>query len=127
MSRVDNVIRFQGRYLPVEVKLSVPCEIDLPGQVTKYCNDTTVYLTKDEKRSADGTLFFYNHVLVIDTNNLFLYDDRTAVVEDICNLDSIRTIGDIKDFRIKLADMLVGEYPALKVKSGQRNLKRGKA
>ena len=127
LSRVDNVIRFQGRYLPVEVKLSVPCEIDLPGQVTKYCNDTTVYLTKDEKRSADGTLFYYNHVLVIDTNNLFLYDDRTAVVEDIYNLDSIRAIGDIKDFRIKLADMLVGEYPALKVKSGQRNLKRGKA
>ena len=40
-SRMDNVIRFYRRYLPVEVKLTVATDT-ISTQVTKYCNDDMV-------------------------------------------------------------------------------------
>ena len=110
LSRVDNVILFRGRYLPVEVKLSVLLETDLAGQVSKYCNDSVVFLDKEEKRRVSSDRFYNNHVLIIDRENLFLYDDRSGEITDLYDLDEIRNIGDISLFREKLAQILMREY-----------------
>ena len=112
LSRMDNVIRFYRRYLPVEVKLAVATDT-IATQVTKYCNDDVVYLDTAEKREVRGDRFYNNHVLLIDVDNIFLYDDRTGTVDKICNLDDIRTEEDIRVFREKLAEMLLSEYPEL--------------
>lgn len=37
-SYVDNVILFNGKYLPVEIKLNIKAEKNIIGQVTKYCH-----------------------------------------------------------------------------------------
>ena len=109
---MDNVIRFYRRYLPVEVKLTVATDT-ISTQVTKYCNDDMVYLDVAEKREVRGDRFYNNHVLLIDVDNIFLYDDRTGTVDQICDLDDIRTEEDIRVFREKLAEMLLSEYPEL--------------
>ena len=58
-SRMDNVIRFYRRYLPVEVKLAVATDT-IAIQVTKYCNDDVVYLDTAEKRGVNGDRFYNN-------------------------------------------------------------------
>ncbi len=40
----DNLIKFQGKYLPVEVKLSIHNEADLPGQLSQYCHTDQIVL-----------------------------------------------------------------------------------
>ena len=119
-SRMDNVIRFYRRYLPVEVKLVVLPD-SIVTQVTKYCNDDVVYLDAAEKREVSGDRFYNNHVLLIDVDNIFLYDDRTGSVDKICDVDDIRTEDDIKSFREKLAEMLLGEYPELEERRWKTN------
>ena len=119
-SRMDNVIRFYRRYLPVEVKLMVLPD-SIVTQVTKYCNDDVVYLDAAEKREVSGDRFYNNHVLLIDVDNIFLYDDRTGSVDKICDVDDLRTEDDIKSFREKLAEMLLGEYPELEERRWKTN------
>ena len=109
---MDNVIRFFQRYLPVEVKLNLSPD-SIVTQVTKYCNDDAIYLDSAEKREVSGKLFYNNHVLLIDVDNIFLYDDRTGAVNLIYDLDEIRTEEDIIVFREKLAEILLCEYPEL--------------
>ena len=41
---VDNLIKFQGKYLTVEVKLSIHNEADLPGQLSQYCHTDQIGL-----------------------------------------------------------------------------------
>ena len=103
LARVDNVILFCGRYLPVEVKLSVLLETNLEGQVSKYCNDSSVFLDRAEKRRVTPERFYNNHVLIIDRENLFLYDDRSGRITDLYDLDEIRRPEDVKRFRELLA------------------------
>lgn len=110
LSRVDNIIKFHGRYLPVEVKLSFPDEVNLIAQVKKYCNDDAVFLEKDEKRAVRPEFLYNNHVLLIDRDLVCLYDDRTGVIGDLYCFDELRRNSDIEDFRDKLANALLPEY-----------------
>ena len=126
LSRVDNVIKFCGRYLPVEVKLSVPFEYNIVAQVSKYCNDDEVFLDKSEARGVKTEYLYHNHVLIIDTENLFLYDDRTGVIEDIYDLSDIHTIDDITSFREMLFGMLASEYEPIKQHLRQRQKRNEK-
>ena len=112
-ARMDNVILFCGRYLPVEVKLSVLLEEHLEDQVSQYCNDSAVFLDKDEKRSVSADRFYNNHVLIIDRQNLYLYDDRNRMIVEIYNLDAIHQPADILKFRELLSKTLLPEYGPL--------------
>ena len=69
-ARVDIIIRFFGEFLPVEVKLSASSKKDLPGQCRKYCHLKAVALDV----IPDGSECFEDHVLVIDTDRIYLYE-----------------------------------------------------
>lgn len=101
-SRVDNVIKFFGRYLPVEVKLNVRGEQDLPGQCRKYCRLKTIEL----RRPTDGSVCYADHVLVIDTKALYLYSYETHSVTEIKSLDDFRCPADVLAFREELRRLL---------------------
>lgn len=107
-SRVDNVIKFYGRYLPVEVKLNVLGERDLPGQCRKYCRLRTIEL----RRPTGGNACYTDHVLVIDTSALYLYSYETHTVDLIKSLDDIRKPSDVLAFREELLDLLLVEKSA---------------
>lgn len=114
-SRVDNIIRFHGRYLPVEVKLSFPDESNLIAQVKKYCNDDEVFLDKNEKRGVRKELLYNNHVLLIDRDLVCLYDDRTGTISNLYCFDDLKCIADINVFRQKLANVLLPEYEPIEI------------
>lgn len=112
-SRVDNVIMFGGRYLPVEVKVNINTEINLVGQVIKYCNVEKCYLNKDDELSVITYRNMYsNNVLIIDTDGIYLYDSITNNITPIYDLDNLNSRNDIKVIRdILLRHLYPGGVP----------------
>ena len=98
-SFMDYVISFNGKYLPVEVKLAVSAEPNIIGQVSKYVHNSTVYLADDGSRYITGRDFHDGKVLIIDTEKLYMYDDLTRTVAEIYELDSIIGNSDIAEVR----------------------------
>ena len=88
-SYMDYVMRFDGKYLPVETKLSVSAEPDIVGQVSKYVFNSKVFLTADEKRYVSGEDFHSGKVLIIDTEKMYIFDALTNRVTEIFDLDLI--------------------------------------
>ncbi len=101
-SYADNIIVFGGKYLPVEVKLDISAEADLKKQVRKYCNCDVTYLDQYKKRIAPQEKVISNRVLIIDTFSVFLYDNDTDSISELCNLNTIKQNGDIIRLRDKL-------------------------
>ena len=94
-SRMDYVIRFNKRYLPVETKLSVSAEPNIVSQVSKYVYNSQVFLTDDRKRRVTGEYFHPGKVLIIDTEKIFMYDAKSNLVEEILDLNQITSKADL--------------------------------
>ena len=105
-SFVDNIILFNGKYLPVEVKLNISNEIDLPGQVKKYCNDDIRYRDNGAAKAIDNRKSYMNQILIIDTEAIYLYDDRTGKINFIISLDKIQNVEDIKELRNTMIEQI---------------------
>ena len=106
-SFMDYVIRFQGKYLPVEVKLSVNAEPNLIGQVSKYIYNSTVFLTDDGTRCVTGEAFHDGRVLIIDTEKIFMFDATIGKINEIMSLDSINSKEDLKQVRQLIGASLI--------------------
>ena len=123
---VDNVILFNGKYLPVEVKLNVDIEPDLIGQLQRYVNLDWAVLNNpgEEGKKVDQ---LYNAVLVIDTNRVDVYNARQAhcnqapqnvgsdnngdSLQPITDLNDLKTKEDVLNLKQKILHYLVGEKP----------------
>ena len=79
---IDNLILFQGKYLPVEIKLNISTEKDLFKQLTQYINVTEIII--DNKKILNNQL--YDKVLVFDTNKIYIFNG--IELNEIFNLDS---------------------------------------
>lgn len=95
-SFVDNLIKINNKYLPVEVKLSVSAEKDICRQVSKYCNNTKI---SNDKITIESDKLFSNNCLVIDTEKIYIYFAKTNEIIEIFDLEKIKNIEDIKYIR----------------------------
>lgn len=102
-SFVDNVIKINGKYLPIEVKLSISAEKNIVGQLEKYCQLKELKLSKDKIISSG---FYTEKVLVIDTEELYLYNDETKALLIITKLDELSTNNDIQLLRDRIIKLL---------------------
>lgn len=89
---VDNAIKLYGKYLLVEVKLSVAAERNIIGQLSKYCNLSELWLDKSKQIAND---MYSDNVLVIDTDKLYLYSNQTCALTPLLDLDNIKNNYDI--------------------------------
>ena len=105
-SFMDNIILFNGRYLTVEVKLDVANEVNLPGQVAKYCYNTEVYRDCHTDKPLDISKRYDSYVLIIDTFDLYLYSAEGDTIQHLCSLDDIKSTDDIMEFRKQLISQL---------------------
>lgn len=103
-TRVDNVVKFHGRYLPVEVKLSVSAEKDIISQLSTYCDLSQLQLNKDK---AIESGFYSQNVLVIDTDHIYIYSHHHKKLETVFDLDDIKVNDDIVSLREKIALHLI--------------------
>lgn len=93
-SIVDNMILFNGKYLPIKVKLDINNESDLKGQVSKYINLTSFELDEKTKLKADNNI--YNKVVVIDVNYIYIFDGEIKKIYDLNNLKCKSNLKEIK-------------------------------
>lgn len=105
-SFVDNIILLEGKYLPVEVKLNANGVMNLLGQLKKYCNDDRVFLDSGVDRPIENAMIYKDQVLLIDTEWLYLYDDRDGSLRQIVSLDGIGCSEDIHRLRQMIVSML---------------------
>lgn len=88
---VDNIIRFNGKYLPVEVKLSIPFTANLENQLKQYCNVDRFILDSKTGKTAYPDQLYNEKVLVIDTQHICMYDRKQDQIVFGFPLDEIRT------------------------------------
>lgn len=100
---VDNVIKMNGKYLPVEIKLSVSAEKDINSQLMSYCNLKQLYLTAD-KVVTDN--IYKDNVLVIDTDKIYVYYDKKRMIKEVFELDDIESNDDIANLRVIIINLL---------------------
>ena len=105
-SAVDNVIKFNNRFLPVEVKLSVASEKNINQQLKKYCHLDSLCLDKTIKRMAPKDRVYDDYVLVIDTFAVYLYNFADDSVSKILDLDELIELADIERVRQILINLL---------------------
>ena len=86
--------------------MNINDEIDLPGQVKKYCNDDVRYIDTGTEKALRNERSYMNQLLIIDTEAVYYYDDRTGEVNIVTSLDDIQTVGDILELRDKLLGIL---------------------
>ena len=97
---VDNVILFNSKYLPVEIKLNINAEKDLQKQCRQYCSLKKLFLKKNNEKQVDKNEIYANNVLIIDTNGIYIFSESINKINkilDFDNLESVDAIGDLKD------------------------------
>ena len=96
---MDYVVLFHGKYLPVETKLSVSAESNLIGQVSKYVYNSKVFLQNDSSQWITGEYFHEGKVLIIDTENVYMYDASVRQIKKIVSLDQLKSAEDLSRVR----------------------------
>ena len=102
-TRVDNVIKFYNKYLPIEVKLNIKIEKDIKGQCNSYCNVQRMELADDF--SIDESLA-WQVVLVIDREAIYIYNPYNNSMVKFFDLDNIKTEPDIISLRNSLHETI---------------------
>lgn len=105
-SFVDNIIKIDGRRLPVEIKLDINMERDIKKQVEKYCYVKEMYSDRKKELKIDMDSVIKSCVLIIDTNSVFLYTSGNKNIEKVCDIDSINSREDVKQLRRLIGDKI---------------------
>ncbi len=91
---VDNVIRWDDRYLPVEVKLNVGIVPNIESQLDQYLHVDSIDLAKDLNVCGENLV---PYVLVIDTEHVYLYNGLR--MHTVFSLDNLHRLQDVTTLR----------------------------
>ncbi len=106
-SFVDNIIKFDGKYLPVEIKLDINAEKNIKGQTIKYCDVEKCYLTNKETKYIDFKSMYRSNVLIIDTYCIYLFDANKNSIASLYNLDDLDHESKIQKVHDIIAEALI--------------------
>lgn len=98
----DNVILIGGKYLPVEVKLSINTQKNIKAQVRQYCDDAEIVLNSKNNRRVSSERVYNQFVLIVDTDELYIYNNTTQKIEPIYSLDNLIRKTDLTQIRENL-------------------------
>lgn len=96
-SFMDYVIKFKGKFLPVEAKLSVGAEPHIKDQVGKYVFNTMILLDSEKGKQISGADCYPGKVLVADTDNLYMFTASDDSLVPIFTLNDLRSEDDIAE------------------------------
>ncbi len=94
--RADNCIRIGGKLCAVEVKLNVSAENKLEEQLEQYCRLDEITL---EKKKVPADRLIPDRVIVIDTENLYIYESESKTLNKIMGLDALEKNEDLPGAR----------------------------
>ena len=101
----DNAIKIGGKWCFVEVKLNVHTEPHLHDQLKKYCHAEGVILQKGE-RTLPQEKVWQNTMLVIDTEDFYIYSVSSDQLTLLESLDKIKTESNIKALQKRILPLL---------------------
>lgn len=107
-SFIDNVIFLNNKYLPVEVKLCVPAQANIIGQVSKYCCDDEIIIDNKTQRTIHPDKIHSNYCLVVDTDTIYLYSHKDCKISVLYSLDDLKNFDDIIKLKKLLCDKIGG-------------------
>lgn len=87
---VDNVILIDGKYLPVEVKMSIHTERDLISQLKQYCLCDSIKLRPQAKTFVQPNKIHHRCCLVVDRQFIYLYEVTTDDFVTVFDLNDIK-------------------------------------
>lgn len=96
----DNAIKLGGKWCFVEVKLNVHTEPHLSTQLQKYSQ--VERMTVPNIEMFDKEKIWQNTVLVVDTENFYIYDSLSDTLNVIKSLDEIYEEEDIHKLRERI-------------------------
>ena len=105
-SYIDNVIKLDDKYLPVEVKLSVFVEKNIKKQVRKYCFDDFIVLDVTSGRTVNQSEVYNNRVLIVDTFSVYMYDYEADEIDEVISLDEIVDMESVYQLRERVKKRL---------------------
>ena len=98
-SFMDYVIRFNGKFLPVEAKLLVDgSESLIKAQVSKYVRNSSIIL-EDRGRIITSSDCHPDKVLVIDKETIYMYDGKKDRLDAVYDLKNLKNAADLKSIR----------------------------
>lgn len=100
----DNAVKIDGKWCFVEVKLNVKTEVRIHEQVKKYCLSEKAALKGERVLGRDE--IWQNSVLVIDTEDIYVYHLSTDQLTVVKPLDEISKEMDIKALRENIIPLL---------------------
>ena len=101
----DNAIKLGGKWCFVEVKLNVHAEPHLHDQLKKYCHAERVILQKGE-RTLPQEKVWQNTMMVIDTEDFYIYSVSSDQLTLLESLDKIKTESNIKALQKRILPLL---------------------
>lgn len=102
---IDNIIIFNKKYLKIEIKLNINIEKNLKQQMNKYCNCDKIILNKEINKFYKNNDFFKSYkekALIIDTNNIYIFNNLNNHIIPIFKLDNLKTYNDIEIIKNKI-------------------------
>ena len=103
----DNVIYINGKYIPVEVKLSVAAEPNIKGQVENYCNTDEIYIDSKRNKKTLPNQIYNKNVIVIDTEDIYVFNVDDYDMKHIISLNSLATVHDLQKIKKAIIKELV--------------------
>ena len=103
----DNVIYINGKYIPVEVKLSIMAEPNIKGQVENYCNTDEIYIDFKRNKKILPKEVYNENVIVVDTEDIYVFDIDKYDLKHILSLNKLSKLSDVQKLKAAIINELI--------------------
>lgn len=103
----DNIIYINGKYVPVEVKLSIATEPNIKGQVENYCNTDEIYIDSKRNKKIIPKQIYNRNVIVIDTEDIYIFNFDDDELKHISSLNKLTSLSDIQMLKKSIIKELI--------------------
>ena len=103
----DNVIYINGKYVPVEVKLSIAAEPNIKGQVENYCDTDEIYIDSKRNKKITPNQIYNKNVIVIDTDDIYVFNSDDYELKHILSLNNLTATSDLQVLKKAIINELV--------------------
>ena len=100
---VDNIIIVNNKPILVEIKLNINNEKDLLGQMEKYCNCDSIII--GDKSFPMGE-FINKYAIIIDTDGIYIFDNKQKNIKSVYNLDNLKEIDDMESIKENIINII---------------------
>ena len=93
------MIYINGKFVTVEVKLSIHAEPNIKGQVEQYCDTDEIYIDSKHNVKITPKQIYNKNVIVIDTEDIYIFNVEDYELKHISSLNDLTSVSDLKKLK----------------------------